>query len=49
MMMRSGEATAYKGMVDCGSQIIKSEGVPALFKVSQSDLPAHAIRLRQFS
>ncbi|KNE88164.1 hypothetical protein PSTG_18441, partial [Puccinia striiformis f. sp. tritici PST-78] len=27
MMMTSGEKVQYKGMVDCGSQIVKAEGV----------------------
>lgn len=30
--MTSGEKVQYKGMFDCGAQVIKSEGVPALFK-----------------
>ncbi|KAI9610878.1 hypothetical protein KEM48_008538 [Puccinia striiformis f. sp. tritici PST-130] len=32
MMMTSGEKVQYKGMVDCGSQIVKAEGVAFLFK-----------------
>jgi len=32
MMMTSGEKVHYKNMVDCGAQIIKSEGVATLFK-----------------
>jgi solute carrier family 25 (adenine nucleotide translocator) protein 4/5/6/31 len=32
MMMTSGEKVHYKGMIDCGSQIIKNEGVAYLFK-----------------
>lgn len=27
MMMTSGEKVHYKGMFDCGSQIVKTEGV----------------------
>lgn len=32
MMMTSGEKVHYNGMVDCGKQIIKAEGVASLFK-----------------
>jgi len=32
MMMTSGEKVHYNGMVDCGSQIVKTEGVAFLFK-----------------
>lgn len=32
MMMTSGEKIHYNGMIDCGSQIIKAEGVASLFK-----------------
>merc|ERR1711939_142058 len=32
MMMTSGEKVHYKNMVDCGAQVIKAEGVGALFK-----------------
>ena len=32
MMMTSGEKVHYNGMVDCGRQIIKAEGVASLFK-----------------
>jgi solute carrier family 25 (adenine nucleotide translocator) protein 4/5/6/31 len=32
MMMTSGEAVKYKSSIDCGSQIIKAEGVKSLFK-----------------
>jgi len=32
MMMTSGEAVKYKGSIDCGMQILKKEGMGALFK-----------------
>ncbi|KAG0147258.1 hypothetical protein CROQUDRAFT_656368 [Cronartium quercuum f. sp. fusiforme G11] len=32
MMMTSGEKVHYKGMFDCGAQIVKTEGVSYLFK-----------------
>ena len=32
MMMTSGEAVQYKGSLDCGMQILKNEGVAAMFK-----------------
>ncbi|XP_052234081.1 uncharacterized protein LOC127846659 isoform X2 [Dreissena polymorpha] len=32
MMMTSGEAVKYKGSIDCAIQVIKHEGVAALFK-----------------
>lgn len=32
MMMTSGQKIHYKNMLDCGSQIIKAEGVATLFK-----------------
>jgi solute carrier family 25 (adenine nucleotide translocator) protein 4/5/6/31 len=32
MMMTSGERVHYKGMFDCGSQIVKAEGFGTLFK-----------------
>lgn len=31
MMMTSGEAVKYNGSIDCGVQIVKQEGVKALF------------------
>jgi solute carrier family 25 (adenine nucleotide translocator) protein 4/5/6/31 len=33
MMMTSGEKVHYKGMVDCGSQIVKAEGVAVSIQV----------------
>jgi len=32
MMMTSGEATKYTGMLDCGRQVVAKEGVSSLFK-----------------
>jgi len=32
MMMTSGEKVHYNGMMDCGRQIVKAEGVSSLFK-----------------
>lgn len=32
MMMTSGQKVHYKNMLDCGTQIIKAEGVASLFK-----------------
>jgi len=32
MMMTSGEGVKYKGSIDCGSQILKNEGVASFFK-----------------
>jgi len=32
MMMTSGTGVVYKGSIDCGTQILKSEGIASLFK-----------------
>lgn len=38
MMMTSGQAVKYKGSIDCGMQIVKSEGVSTLFKGAAANI-----------
>jgi solute carrier family 25 (adenine nucleotide translocator) protein 4/5/6/31 len=46
MMMTSGEKVHYNGMMDCGRQIVKAEGVSSLFKgVSQSQLSCECVHV----